>query len=193
MKILHIDSSITGESSISRRLSLAIVHQLSKRAEDVSVVHRDLASDPLPYFGPAIVSRTAPDDQIKLAAEVLREFMDADAIVIGAPMYNYGIPAQLKTWIDYLAVPGTTFRYTAKGSEGLAGSRKVYLASSRGGLYGEGAERAALEHQESYLVSVLSFFGIEEVEILRAQGVKISPEHAEKAVAAALVQIAALE
>jgi FMN-dependent NADH-azoreductase len=113
-------------------LSKAIVDRLGTAASDVTVVRRDLASEPLPYFGPAILTRTAPDHETALAAEVLREFMDADAVVIGVPMYNYGIPSQLKTWIDYLAVPGATFRYTERGSEGLAGGRKVYLASSRG-------------------------------------------------------------
>jgi FMN-dependent NADH-azoreductase len=192
MKILHIDSSITGLVSISRRLSKAIVDRLDASTDAATVVRRDLASDPLPYFGPAIVTRSAPDHESALAAEVLREFMEADVIVIGVPMYNYGIPAQLKTWIDYGAVPGVTFRYTERGSEGLAGARKVYLASSRGGLYESGTAAAAREHQDSYLVSVLSFFGIEDVEIVRAQGVKVSPAHADRAVAEAMEHIATI-
>lgn len=192
MKILHIDSSITGANSISRKLSQAIVDRLSAGTEKIILTRRDLASEPLPYFGSAILTRTAPDHETALAAEVLKEFLDADAVVIGVPMYNYGIPAQLKTWIDYLAVPGATFRYTERGSEGLAGGRKVYLASSRGGVYEPGTAAATREHQDSYLLSVMSFFGIDNVEIVRAQGVKISPAHAESVVAAALAKIAAI-
>lgn len=192
MKILHIDSIITGPGSISRRLSKALVDRLGASADAVTVVRRDLASDPLPYFGPAIVTKSAHVHESALAAEVLREFMEGDVIVIAVSMYNYGIPAQLKTWIDYLAVPGVTFRYTERGSEGLAGARKVYLASSRGGLYESCTAAAAREHQDSYLVSVLSFFGIEAVEIVRAQGVKVSRPHADRAVAEAMEHIATI-
>lgn len=150
--------------------------------------------------GCALLSRKADllsdeyDDKIHDSTDRRRlaQILDADVIVIGVPMYNYGIPAQLKTWIDYLAVPGKTFRYTERGSEGLAGGRKVYLASSRGGLYEPGTAAAAREHQDSYLVSVLGFFGIEDVEIIRAQGVKISPAHADRTVAAALDQISVI-
>jgi FMN-dependent NADH-azoreductase len=192
MKILHIDSSITGAASISRKLSDAIVKRLSASADDVSAVYRDLANEPLPYISAAVIAKAMSDSETELAAKVLQEFMDADVIVIGAPMYNYGIPAQLKTWIDYLAVPGATFRYTERGSEGLAGGRKVYIASSRGGLYEHGTVAADREHQDSYLVSVLGFFGIDDVEMIRAQGVKVSPTHADRAIAAALEQIATI-
>jgi FMN-dependent NADH-azoreductase len=190
MNILHIDSSITGSASISRKLSKAFVDRISVTRDGVSVIYRDVANDPLPYFGPAIIARTVPKHEADLAATVLREFMDADIVVIGAPMYNYGIPAQLKTWIDYLTVPGVTFRYTERGPEGLAGGRKVFLASSKGGLYDPDMPNAEREHQESHLVSILNFFGIKDIEIIRAQGVNISPAHADQAVAAALEQIA---
>jgi FMN-dependent NADH-azoreductase len=192
MKILHIDSSITGAASISRKLSDAIVKRLSVSADDVSVVYRDLANEPLPYFSAAVIAKTMSDSETELAAKVLQEFMDADVIVIGVPMYNYGIPAQLKTWIDYLSVPGVTFRYTERGPQGLAGGRKVFLASSKGGLYDPEMPNAEREHQESHLISIMSFFGISDVEIIRAQGVKISPAHADRAVAAALEQIATI-
>lgn len=112
--------------------------------------------------------------------------MSADIVVIGVPMYNFGVPTQLKTWIDYLSVAGVTFRYTAEGPIGLAGGKRVVLASTRGGLYGPGSPAAPMEHQESYLQAVLHFYGISDVEVIRAEGVRMSEALAQQAVSEAL-------
>ncbi len=202
MKLLHVDSSITGPGSVSRQVSAAIVERLRQLAPDLQVVRRDLEANPLPYFDAATLGgvAVAPEPQgpehqaeARLDRQVLDEFMSADLVVIGAPMYNFGIPAQLKTWIDYLAIAGVTFRYTAEGPVGLAGGKRVFIASSRGGLYGPGSPAAPMEHQVSYLLGTLGFFGITDVTVIQAEGVKVSPEQARHALAAAQVQIAALK
>ncbi|MDR3464092.1 MAG: NAD(P)H-dependent oxidoreductase, partial [Beijerinckiaceae bacterium] len=121
------------------------------------------------------------------------ELFAAEVIVIGAPMYNFGIPSQLKAWIDRLVIAGKTFHYTAQGPQGLVPSTtKVYIASSRGGAYGPETPAAFLDHQETYLKGVLGFIGLTDVTIIRAEGVALSPEAREAAIAAALAQVAAL-
>ena len=195
MRILHVDSSITGPNSLSRRLSAAVVEHLRAAAPGAEVVRRDLAADPLPVFDAATLGgltvRPEPQppehaEEARLDRQVLGEFMAADVVVVGVPMYNFGVPAQLKTWIDYLSVAGVTFRYTPEGPVGLAGGKRVILASTRGGLYGPGSPAAPMEHQESYLRAVLGFFGITDVEVIRAEGVKLSADHGQRAVADAL-------
>jgi FMN-dependent NADH-azoreductase len=179
MNILHIDSSINGKKSISGHLSRAIVERLTALQPAAVVVRRDLALHPLPYFDAASPG-VEPDKKL-----VLDEFMWADVIVVGAPMYNFGVPAQLKTWIDYLAVAGVTFRYTANGPEGLAGGRRVFIASSRGGMYGAGTPMAVMDHQESYLKAVFGFFGITGIEVVRAEGMGLGGDAAASAIASA--------
>jgi len=105
-------------------------------------------------------------------------------VVIGAPMYNFTVPSQLKAWIDRILVAGKTFRYTANGPEGLATGKRVIIALARGGIYSEGPA-AGFEHVETYLRGVFNFIGIEP-EFVVAEGVNISPEHKENAIAAAL-------
>jgi FMN-dependent NADH-azoreductase len=109
-------------------------------------------------------------------SSVLDEFLAADTIVVGAPMYNFTLPTQLKSWIDRLMVAGKTFRYGENGPEGLAGGRRVIFAIARGGIYSHGAPAAALEHLETYLRGVFNFMGIEP-EFVIAEGINISPEH----------------
>jgi len=202
MKILHVDSSINLEASVSRRLSRAIVDRLRALHTDAEVVSRDLAADPLPYFDAASLGGLGvspgphddvPEAEARLDARILAEFVDAQIIVVGVPMYNFGIPAQLKSWIDYLSIAGVTFRYTAEGPEGLAGGRRVILASARGGTYPAGTPRAAVEHQESYLQAVFAFFGITDIDVVRAEGVRMGPDAATAAIAGAEAEIAALE
>ena len=180
MKLLHIDAGVTGEASVSRRISQALVKDLTHRIPDLEVVYRDLAADPIPHLDGAALSGLADNP-------VLKEFQDADLIVIGAPMYNFGIPSQLKAWIDRIAVAGKTFRYTANGPEGLSGGKSVIVASSRGGVYAE-APMADLDFQERYLRTVFGFLGITSVTSVRAEGVAISPEHRDEAISTALAQ-----
>jgi FMN-dependent NADH-azoreductase len=125
---------------------------------------------------------------------VLDEFLDADVIVVGAPMYNFGIPSQLKAWIDRIAVRGKTFAYTEQGPKGLAGGKIVIIASARGGFYGAGSPAAGMDHQESYLRTVFGFLGVTDVRFVRAEGLNVSPENKQKALEAAerdLVQLIA--
>ena len=175
MTILHIDSSITGDSSVSRTISGAIVDRLLSENRDSTIVRRDLVADPLPHLTLASFND----------AEVLDEFLAADTVVIGAPMYNFTLPSQLKAWLDRVLIAGKTFRYGDSGPEGLAGGKRVIVALARGGIYDAGSPAAALEHLESYLRGIFNFIGIEP-EFVAADGINISAEQKESAVRAAL-------
>jgi FMN-dependent NADH-azoreductase len=199
MKLLHIDSSILGEGSVSRLLTADIVAQWQRRIPDIAVTYRDLSALPVPHLTGAVAAAqtglAAADpafaQDLALGTAVLEEFLAADVVVIGAPMYNFGVPSQLKAWIDRLAVRGKTFRYGANGPEGLAGGKKVIVASSRGGFYGPQSPAADFDHQESYLRSVFAFLGITDISFVRAEGVNVSPEQKVAAIASAREHIAA--
>jgi FMN-dependent NADH-azoreductase len=200
MKLLHIDSSALGGGSVSRQLTAAVVDGWRQARPDVQVVYRDLAANPPPHFSPALVGAMfgKPEDlsdaqraDLALSEELVSEFLAADAVVIGAPMYNFSIPSQLKAWIDRIAQKGRTFAYSEKGPVGLAGGKQVIIASSRGGIYSDGA-RQAMDFQEAYLRGVLAFLGVTDVTMVRAEGVNISPEAKAQAVAAAHAEAASL-
>lgn len=175
MTILHIDSSINGDASASRVISSSIVDQLKSALWGEEVVYRDLAANPLPHLTLDAFADTS----------VLDEFLAADTIVIGAPMYNFTLPTQLKTWIDRIVIAGRTFRYTEAGPEGLARGKRVIVALARGGFYNEGSPASALEHLETYLRGVFNFIGIEP-EFVAADGLSISPERREMSIGQAL-------
>ncbi len=200
MKLLHIDSSALGDGSVSRQLTASVVAGWREARPDVQVVYRDLAANPPPHFSPALVGALfgKPEDlndaqraDLALSEELVSEFLAADVVVIGAPMYNFSIPSQLKAWIDRIAQKGRTFTYTEKGPVGLAGGKQVTIASSRGGIYSAGAA-AALDFQEAYLRGVLGFLGVTDVTTVRAEGVNISAEAKAKALAAAQAEAATL-
>lgn len=182
MNILHLDSSPLGGHSVTRELTAATVEALRAASPAARVVRRDLAADPLPHWAP--VADTA-DAAVRNAGQVLDEFLAADTVVIGAPMYNFTIPSQLKAWIDQVLVAGKTFRYTANGPEGLAGGKRVIVVLARGGFYGAGSAGAAADFQEPYLRQVFAFIGITDVEFVRAEGIAMGPEQRAAAVAAA--------
>jgi FMN-dependent NADH-azoreductase len=187
MNVLHVDSSILGEQSASRTLTREIVARLAAQQPGISVRHIDLAADELPHLsGPSLAHR----DAVRTArdADLLEQFLAADVIVIGAPMYNFSIPSQLKAWIDRIAVAGKTFRYTPQGPQGLAGGKHVIVALSRGGIYAPGAPG---EFVESYLTFVLGFLGIRSVSFVRAEGLAISPERRREALDGAIASIGA--
>jgi len=185
MKLLHIDSSVLGETSASRNLTAAIVARL--RAEDpgIDVTHRDLAAQSLPHFTPVLAEG---HPCVARNGEILDEFMAADVVVIGAPMYNFSIPTQLKAWIDRVLIAGKTFRYTENGPEGLAGGKRVIIASSRGGIYSEGPA-ASVDFQETYLKHVFGFIGIHNLEFVRAEGLHLGAEQRDAAMAQAHARI----
>jgi FMN-dependent NADH-azoreductase len=193
MKLLHVDSSILGQGSVSRTLSAEIVAAQRASHSGIEVTYRDLATDPVDHLTGlhlaalqgAVPADPAVQRDVAAGRAALDEFLAADIVVVGAPMYNLGIPSQLKAWIDRIAVAGKTFRYTSEGPEGLAGGKKVIVASSRGGLYGPSTPAAAMEHQESYLHAMFGFFGITEITFVRAEGVARGAEAREKAIDAA--------
>jgi FMN-dependent NADH-azoreductase len=193
MKLLHIDSSVLGSHSVSRQVSAAIVERLSNATPSLDILYRDLTAMPLAHLSGshlAAAQGAAPDTALKqdLAAgqAVLDEFLAADIVVLGAPMYNFTIPSQLKAWIDRIVVAGKTFKYGAQGAEGLAGNKRIIVAISRGGFYGPGTPAAVGEHLETYLRWVFGFVGVANPEFISADGIQIGPEHREKALAAAL-------
>ena len=175
MTILQIDSSITGDASVSRQLTAATVEQLLKAAPGTSTIKRDLVATPLSHL-----TLGGSGD-----ADVLDEFLAADTVVIGAPMYNFTVPSQLKAWIDRILVAGTTFKYGANGPEGLAGDKRVIVAVSRGGFYDDGN---AFEHVETYLKGVFGFIGITP-EFVHADGVNYGPDQRQAGIANGLAEV----
>jgi FMN-dependent NADH-azoreductase len=173
--ILHLDASINGDNSASRTISKSIVDRLRAAQPAEQIVYRDLAAQPLPHLTLEAFADTS----------FLEEFLHADTIVIGAPMYNFSLPTQLKAWIDRILVAGTTFRYTENGPEGLATGKRVIVALARGGFYNEGSPAAALEHLETYLRGVFNFIGIEP-EFVAADGLAVGAEQRESAIGQAL-------
>jgi FMN-dependent NADH-azoreductase len=188
MNVLHIDSSILGEASASRTLTRAIVAKLKSEKPSLRMSYRDLAAQPLPHYSLASVTGSDAAEAARDAA-TLDEFVAADVIVIGAPLYNFSLPSQLKAWIDRITVKGRTFRYTAQGPEGLAGGKKVIVAIARGGVYESGS---GSEFAESYLRFLFAFLGITDVTFVRAEGLNISPAERQKSLKAAHAAISGL-
>ncbi|WOH69229.1 FMN-dependent NADH-azoreductase [Bradyrhizobium sp. BWA-3-5] len=193
MKLLHLDSSVLGPHSVSRQVSAAIVERLRQANPGLETVYRDVTAKPLGHLtglhlaaGQGAAPEPSLREDIATGQAVLDEFLAADIIVIGAPMYNFTIPSQLKAWIDRILVAGKTFKYGAEGVVGLAGGKRVIVAISRGGYYGPGTSAAAGEHLETYLRWVFGFIGINNPEFIAADGIKVGPDHREKAVAGAL-------
>jgi FMN-dependent NADH-azoreductase len=176
MKLLHLDSSILGENSVSRAVSAAVVEQLKAAHPDLDVIRRDLVAEPLDHLTPAALADPTYVD----------EFLAAEVVVVGTGLYNFGLPTQLKAWIDRVAIAGKTFRYTEKGPEGLAGGKRVIVALARGGLYGPGSAMAAMEHAETYLRDVFGFLGVADLEFIIAEGIALGPEPRAAALAGAL-------
>lgn len=223
MRLLHIDSSISGDHSISRLLSSRIVSHLREQDSDLDVIYRDVVAEPAPQLSPALQfaklnemyeagtlvgeaaeiittalrnGATVPASALAenaLSNLILDEFLSADIVVIGAPMYNFGIPSQLKSWIDSLAVPGRTFRYSGAGTEGLMGDKHVIIASSRGGAYGAETLTATRDHQETFLSSFFDFIGIVNPTFVRAEGIHYGPEIRQRALDSALSTISTLQ
>jgi FMN-dependent NADH-azoreductase len=199
MNLLHIDSSILGTHSATREIGAAVVKSLRHRHPVDDVRYLDLVKDPISHLtGELFTARSAPSAdprsaelqrELDVGERIVQDFLSADVVVIGAPMYNFSIPSQLKAWIDRIAVAGKTFRYTDKGPEGLATGKKVIVISARGGVYGSGSPAAALDFQENYLRGLFGFLGVTDIEFVRAEGLSYGPAEREKAMSAALVSI----
>ncbi|MEE9102801.1 MULTISPECIES: FMN-dependent NADH-azoreductase [Pseudomonas] len=196
MKLLHIDSSILGDNSASRQLSAELVAAWVAAEPGVEVTYRDLAADAISHLSaaslvaagtPAEMRDAAQKHEAALGETSIEEFLAADAIVIGAPMYNFSVPSQLKAWIDRIAVAGKTFRYTESGPVGLAGGKKVIIVSTAGGIHA--GQPTGVAH-ENYLQLVLNFLGITDIEVVRAEGLAYGDEPRRNAIAGAQASIA---
>lgn len=200
MRLLHIDSSILGGNSVSRTISAAVVARMQALHPGLTVHARDLVAAPIPYLtGSYLAGQSAEvqhdqamQENLDLGGAVMAEFLAADIVVVGSPMYNFTIPSQLKSWIDRVLVAGKTFHYTETGPKGLAGGKRVILALSRGGFYGPGKPAAPLEHQESYLRGTFGFMGLPNAEVIVAEGIATGLEQRQKALAEALAAAAKL-
>ncbi|AHL75749.1 FMN-dependent NADH-azoreductase [Stutzerimonas stutzeri] len=191
MNILHLDSSILGDASASRQLSRAVVTAVLANEPESNLRYRDLAADELDHLSGASLAAVGTPEELRDAAQrqaaalaeaTLNEFLEADLLVIGAPMYNFSVPSQLKAWIDRIAVAGKTFRYGPNGAEGLAGGKRVILVSTAGGVHGNQPSGAA---HEGYMKLVLGFLGITDIEIVRAHGLAMGDDVREAAMTAA--------
>ena len=180
MKVLHIDSSIMGDASVSRQLSQAIVTQLKAKHNNAQVEYLDLAQQTIPHLTAEILMGKNVE-QTALSEKLIQQYLDADVVVIGAAMYNFGLSSALKAWIDRISVAGKTFKYTENGPVGLAG-----IASSRGGVYGE---NSPVDFQEGMLKTVFGFTGVNDVDVIHAEGVNMGAEMKDKAMADAMAKI----
>ena len=194
MNILQVNSSARREASQSTRLANRIVERLRDAAPEARVRVRDLASDPHPVldeaalgalFSPA--AQRTPEQAARVALDdaLIAQAQAADVLVLGVPMYNFGVPAQLKNWIDAISRAGVTFRYTEKGPEGLLKGKKVYVALARGGLY----RGTPADTQVPYLKTVLGFLGMTDVQFVYAEGLAMGEEAERRGIASAWEQI----
>jgi FMN-dependent NADH-azoreductase len=202
MKLLHIDSSALGANSVSRQLTRQMVAQWQASHPDTTVEYLDLAQEAPAHLSiDALGFAAGPDaeglsdaqrQENRVSERLVSQFLAADVVVVGAPMYNFSIPSQLKAWIDRIAQAGRTFKYTEAGPQGLAGGKTVIVASSRGGVYSGNPAMAGLDHQESYLRTVFGFFGITDIRFVRAEGIALGAAAKAEALDAAVLTIEAL-
>ncbi|MFZ5568577.1 MAG: FMN-dependent NADH-azoreductase [Pseudomonadota bacterium] len=193
MKLLHIDSSVLGANSVSRALTARTVAEWQATHPGTTVDYLDLAvnapshldGNSLGFRAPQADATEVQRRENAISEALVSQFLAADVIVVGAPLYNFSIPSQLKAWIDRVAQVGRTFKYTDKGPVGLAGGKTVIVASTRGGIYSTSDAGRAMEHQESYLQTVFGFFGITDVRFVRAEGVAMGDAPKAQALAAA--------
>jgi len=201
MKLLQVDSSVLGTNSVSRQLTADVVADWRANHPGTEVDYLDLAVDTPSHFdihtmgtrmpaGSELTERQKAENVV--SEKLVSQFLAADVIVVGAPLYNFSIPTQLKAWIDRLAQPGRTFKYTEKGPVGLATGKTVIVVSARGGMYSTSEAGQAAEHQESYLKVVFGFFGITDVRFVRAEGVAVGADQKAQALASAKQDISRL-
>ncbi len=194
MNILQINSSARRDASHSTRLAARIVERLHDADPAATLTVRDLDRVPHPVQDEAALGAlfTPPDQRtpqqaarVALDDALIAEIRAADAIVLGVPMYNFGVPAPLKNWIDAIARAGVTFRYTEKGPEGLLKGKHVYVALTRGGKY----RNTPADTQVPFLQTVFTFLGLTDVHFVYAEGLSMGPDAEQKAIASAHEQI----
>ncbi|UZS70731.1 FMN-dependent NADH-azoreductase [Pseudomonas syringae] len=191
MNLLHLDSSILGDHSASRQLTCEVVQAYLNAHADSQVTYRDLASDALGHFSAASLAAAGTPVDVRDAAQqqevagneaTLQQFLDSDVLVIGAPMYNFTIPTQLKAWFDRILIAGRTFRYSEAGPEGLCGGKKVIIVSTSGGLHA--GQPTGTGHEE-LLKTLFAFIGITDLQFVRAHGLAYGEEPRASAMSAA--------
>lgn len=198
LHILHIDSSPQAES-VSRTLTAELVQAVSASVGQAAATYRDLAADGLPHLtrDGVVPIRTAeaatPAQQASrtLSDALIAELEAAALLVIGAPMYNFGITTQLKAWFDHVLRAGRTFRYTPNGPAGLLQGKRAVVIETRGGVYSRGPAQA-MDHQEPHLRTLLGFMGITDVAFIRAEGLGTGPDSRAQGIGAARQEIASL-
>jgi FMN-dependent NADH-azoreductase len=199
MNILHLDASASDSTaSHTRRLSSELVQRLEAANPGATIVYRDLVADQLPHVDMTIrhawTAENAGDPELaetlSRSKALVNELKTADVVVVGSPMYNFTVPSTLKAWVDHVAIAGQTFSYTAEGPRGLLDGR-VFLVLSSGGIYSEGPF-AAYDHLSTYLEAIFNFLGIQDVEVIRAEGIAYGPEQDQAAVASAVEKIKAI-
>ena len=194
MNILQINSSLYSGNGQSSRLADEFVATLRAENPRAELVVRDLAKEPVPHldeqrFQAFITPKDARSDEQKAimaySDALIDELRRADVVVLGLPMYNFGVPSQLKSWIDHIARSGETFKYSEKGPVGLLTGKKAYVLAARGGLYAG----SPADTQTAYVKLLLGFLGITDVEFVYAEGLAMGAESREKSLAAARVKI----
>lgn len=188
--LLVINSSPFGDQSNTRQLVAHFVPQWVAQHSGVDIIEHDLAKQPLPHVDADMLGAyyTAPAERteaqkaaIGCSEQLVDELEQADALVIGVPMHNFGVPSVLKAYVDHVARVGRTFKYTSEGPEGLLKGKKAYLLSASGSRFGEGSPIQAMNHSDTYLRTALAFIGITDVTTIRADGVASSAEALERA------------
>jgi FMN-dependent NADH-azoreductase len=196
--VLIVDSAATGDASVSRRLTRELESILRRRGP-VRIVHRDVGARPVPHLTaattPAIRGAEAETDEARdalaLSDELIAELKAADIVVIGAPMYNFGMPSTLKAWFDHVLRAGITFRYSEAGPEGLLKGKKAIVVESRAGLYSTGPS-AVMDSQEPHLRTLLGFMGLDDMSFVRAEKLAFGPDSAAASIAEAVEQLRSL-
>lgn len=201
-KLLHIDTSIQSSNSVSRTLSAAIVARFKDTTKNLEIIYRDLAAHPLPHLTEAVFASyhsnelsgltSAQQEDVNESAKVLAEFLAAETIVIGVAFYNYSIPSSLKAWIDRIVVAGKTFNFSPEGPIGHAGGKRVIVTIARAGIFSEGSPSAHREHAERYLRDIFAFIGINNLEVIVAEGLAYGPEANAAAIQGAMSRISNL-
>ncbi|MGD8177122.1 FMN-dependent NADH-azoreductase [Marinimicrobium sp. ARAG 43.8] len=184
--LLQINSSLSGDNGHSSALSNEFVQRWQKNNPGSKVIVRDLARHPIPHLDaermhamitPADKRTATQRDIVEYSDQLIDELRRADVIVLGVPMYNFGIPSTLKAYFDHIARSGETFRYTSNGPEGLLGNKPVYIVAARGGIY-QGTEA---DSQTGYLNTFLAFLGLKDTHFIYAEGLNMGGEHQQKA------------
>lgn len=178
--ILRIDASIFGGEGVSSQLTQKLVDHLAAVTGDVSVTSRHLAGSEIPHFSAATIEAIGAGKAV-LADALIAEVQAADIIVLGVPMYNFGVPSELKAWFDHIARANVTFEYTDEGPVGLLKDKKVYVVTTRGGLHKD----KATDVEAPFLTIMLGFLGLHDVEFIFAEGLNMGADMRENGIAAA--------